>query len=97
MLRTATIAILGSMCLMLCAAVEAQSTQTQNPPANPTTSTPSSTESSGNHSSSSSSKPNSGQKDTSRAAKEQQSQKQKCPKNGDTSNVNCQARGQSPH
>ena len=31
-------------------------------------------------------------KDTSRGAKEQQSQKQPCPKNGDNSNVNCKQR-----
>jgi hypothetical protein len=96
--RTAVIAILGSMCLMLGATVEAQSaaTQAQNPPANPSASTPSSAAPSSDRSNSSSSKPTSGRKDTSRAAKEQQSQKQKCPKNGDTSNVNCQARGQTP-
>ena len=41
-------------------------------------------------------KPAAGEKDTSRAAKEQQSQKQKCPKNGDTSNVNCKQRDKSP-
>jgi len=40
-----------------------------------------------------------GHHDTSRGAKEQQSQKKKCPKNGDQSNVNCKEAsdgGQSP-
>ena len=34
-------------------------------------------------------------KDTSRGAKEQQSQKHPCPKNGDNSNVNCKETGKT--
>ncbi len=87
MTRHAMTAILGITSAILFGAVQAQST--------PTTSSPSSTTSSAS-SSNSSSQPTSGQKDTSRGAKEQQSQKQKCPKNGDNSNVNCKERGKSP-
>jgi hypothetical protein len=90
MTRSAIASILGSICLTICAAAQAQNT-----PANSSTSTPPSTSSSANPTTSTS-KPASGQKDASRAAKEQQSQKQKCPKNGDTSNVNCKEIGKSP-
>ncbi len=87
MTRHAITAILGITSVVLLGAVQAQST--------PTTSSPASTTSPAS-SSHLSSQPTSGQKDTSRGAKEQQSQKQKCPKNGDTSNVNCKERGKSP-
>ncbi len=87
MTRHVMTAILGITSVILFGAVQAQST--------PTTSSPSSATSPAS-SSNSPSQPTSGQKDTSRGAKEQQSQKQKCPKNGDTSNVNCKERGKSP-
>jgi len=90
MTRSTITTVLGSVCLIICAA-----TQAQNAPANPSTSTPAPASSAAD-SSMSTDKPAAGEKDTSRAAKEQQSQKQKCPKNGDTSNVNCKQRDKSP-
>lgn len=88
MTRPAMAAILGITTAMIFGAVEAQS-----PPA---TSSPSSSTAAPASSSNSSSQQTNGGKDTSRGAKEQQSQKQKCPKNGDNSNVNCKERGKSP-
>jgi hypothetical protein len=95
MTRFPMTALLGGICLILSAAAQAQNT-----PSNSSTrsnssmsSTPSSTGASAS-SSTSSSQPTSGQKDTSRGAKEQQSQKHKCPKNGDTSNPNCKERAE---
>jgi len=62
--------------------------QTQSEPAS--SQPPSSTEQPATESPASSpAKPATGHHDTSRGAKEQQSQKQKCPKDGDKSNVNC--------
>jgi len=90
MTRSAMNAVFGSICLILCAAAQAQST----PSNSSMSSTPPSTGSSASLSTSSS-QPASGQKDTSREAKEQQSQKNKCPKNGDASNPNCKERGKS--
>jgi hypothetical protein len=97
MTRPAIISILGSLCLIVCAAAaQAQNTPSNSTPS-PSSSTPSSSESSASTSSMSSQahKPASGQQDTSRGAKEQQSQRKKCPKNGDTSNVNCKLRNKS--
>lgn len=85
--------VLGAACLMICALAQAQNTpsspSTSNPSmANPAPSNPS-------DSTSSTSPPSPGHKDKSRSAKEQQSQKHKCPKSGDNSNVNCKERGQA--
>ena len=88
MTRHALAAILGITSVIIFGAVEAQS-----PPA---TSSESSSTTAPASSSNSSTQPANGQKDTSRGAKEQQSEKQKCPKNGDTSNVNCKERGKEP-
>jgi hypothetical protein len=90
MTRSAMSALFGSVCLVLCAAAQAQST-----PANPSASSTQSSTATSAGSSTTSSKSTSGQKDTSREAKEQQSQKHKCPKNGDASNPNCKERGKT--
>ena len=91
MTRHAMTAILGITSVILCGAVQAQSTPSTSSPS----SVPSSTTSPAS-SSDSSSQPTRGQKDSSRGAKKQQSQRQKCPKTEDNSNVNCKERGKDP-
>jgi len=82
--------LLASVCL--CGAAVAQ-TQTSPPSSQPAPSTSPSQSAAPPSNSGMSPSSQSGsqpvQQDTSRGAKEQQSQKQKCPSNGDNSNVNC--------
>lgn len=83
--RFAFAVVLGSLGVIGSAAA-----QTQSEPAGSMQQTPSSTEQPSTQSPATSpTKPATGHHDTSRGAKEQQSQKKKCPKNGDKSNVNC--------
>lgn len=99
MTRSSIVTVLGSFALMLCAAAQAQNAPASSstaPPPDTSSSPPPSSSSSSDDSSMSATKPSAGQKDTSRSAKEQQSHKQKCPKNGDTSNVNCKETGPAP-
>ena len=83
-------ALAVSLAVLLTGAAQAQTTPSAPPP-------PSSSDSSSTSPSTSSQSPSPTQpKDTSRGAKEQQSQQADCPKNGDKSNVNCKATSNPP-
>lgn len=88
-LRNNSALVIG-MTFLLAAAAQAQTTSSSPPP-----DSSSSSSSTSPSTSSQSTSPTQG-KDTSRGAKEQQSQKHDCPKNGDKSNVNCKERSNPP-
>lgn len=88
--RFAFAVLVGSLGLVGSAAAQTQSDPSSSMQPPPSTEQPSTAAPSD-----SPTKPAAGQHDTSRGAKEQQSQKKKCPKNGDKSNINCKETGQT--